>query len=298
MPKEPGFMVKAMYTIREKTPEDAVIWAWWDHGYALTYYARRATINDGSIHGGELTVLNAIPYTTNSFRLAANFMQFYVTRGMAGMHRIHRQFDNNPEQGMRFLQTVLKAGPESAREIIAEAKLKPDAESTTTDTWLQFFFPSRKRPVYLVCDNLLNRTAHWWYWFGTWDNSKKEGIHPYFIAYDRISVNTNTVLGSPKLSIDRTSGTSIQSNGRMPLSSIVQYTPNGARVLNNYRRPGLQFEFNSRFRNGAIMDADIAESVFRRLFIRVKPDITYFKPLINSPPYFQLWEVFGDSFDE
>jgi len=297
-PKEPGFMVKGMYGIREKTPEDAVIWAWWDHGYALTYYARRATINDGSIHGGELTVLNAIPYTTNNFRLAANFMQFYITRGMTGMHRINRQFENNPDQGMQFIQTVLKAGPEAAREIIDEAKLKPDDEHTTTDTWLRFFFPARKRPVYLVCDNLLNRTAHWWYWFGTWKSSKKDGIHPRFKAYSRVSsVKKNIIRGSSNLSIDRTSGMSIRSNGRTPLSRIVLYTPKGSRVLNNYRRPGLQFEFNSRFRNGAIMDADIAESVFSRLFIRVKPDITYFKPVINSPPYFQLWEVFGDSFD-
>jgi hypothetical protein len=43
------------------------------------------------------------------------------------------------------------------------------------------------------------------------------------------------------------------------------------------------------------MDADIGESVFSRLFIRLQPDTTYFKPVVNSPPFFQLWEVTGDS---
>ncbi len=295
-PKEPGFMVKAMYKIREKTPENAVIWAWWDHGYALTYYARRATINDGSIHAGELTVLNALPYTTDSFRLAANFMQFYVKRGMGGIHRINRQFDNNLEQGMQFIKDVLKAGPEAGRDIINEAGLKPDAQYISSDTWLRFFFPVSKRPVYLVCDNLLNRTAYWWYWFGTWDIDKKEGTHPKFKAYDRISVNKKTIKGSRNLAIERSSGALIQQNRKLNLDRIVLHSHKGSRILNNYWRPGLRFEFNSRFRNGAIMDKDIAESVFSRLFIRVQPDRTYFKPVINSPPYFQLWEIHGDSF--
>ena len=295
-PKEPGFMVQAMYRIRETTPEDAVIWAWWDHGYALTYYARRATINDGSIHAGELTVINAIPYTTDSFRLAANFMQFYVTQGMGGMHRINSQFNNNPEQGIQFIKSVLGAGPEMARDIIAEAKLKPIADCIATDDWLRFFFPVAKRPLYLVCDQLMNRTAHWWYWFGTWDINKKDGIHPKFKAYERVSFNKKTVKGDRNLIIDRSTGNSIQSNRKMPLSRIVQHANARTRTLNNYRRPGLQFEFNTKYRNGAIMDADVAESVFSRLFIRAQPDTTYFKPVINSPPYFQLWKVTGDSF--
>ena len=291
-------MVQAMYRIREKTPEDAVIWAWWDHGYALTYYARRATINDGSIHGGELTVLNAIPYTTNSFRLAANFMQFYVTHGMPGMHRINRQFNNKPEQGLQFIKTVLGAGPEAARDIIDKAGFKPEADCTSTDDWLRFFFPGKQRPIYLVCDQLLNRTAYWWYWFGTWDIIKKEGEHPQFKAYERISFNQKTIKGSGNLAIDRAAGTSIQNNRAIPLSGIELYSRSGSHTLNDYRRPGLRFEFNREHRNGAIMDEQIADSVFSRLFIRVQPDRTYFKPVINSPPYFQLWEVFGDSFDE
>ncbi len=295
-PKEPGFMVKAMYTIREKTPENAVIWAWWDHGYALTYYARRATINDGSIHAGELTVLNAIPYTTNSFRLAANFMQFYVTHGMTGIHRINPQFDNDPAKGLHFIKAVLEAGPEAARTIIDQAGLKPEGNCTSTDGWLKFFFPGPKRPVYLVCDNLLNRTAYWWYWFGTWDVATKEGTHPQFKAYQQISFNEKSIRGSENLAIDRAAGTFIQNNQAIPLSGIELYSRSGSRTLNDYRRPGLRFEFNREHNNGAIMDAQIADSVFSRLFIREQPDRKYFKPVINAPPFFQLWEVFGDSF--
>ena len=104
--------------------------------------------------------------------------------------------------------------------------------------------------------------------------------------------------GPDNLAIDRAAGTFIQDNRAIPLSGIALYSRSGSSILNDYKRPGLRFEFNREHRNGAIMDAEIADSVFSRLFIRVQPDSTYFKPVINSPPYFQLWEVFGDSFNE
>jgi len=294
LPKEHGFMVKAMHMIREKTPEDAVIWAWWDHGYALTYYSRRATINDGSIHGGELTVYNAIPYAATSCRLAANFMQFYVSRGMQGFYRINRQFGGKGGRGLQFIKDILAAGPESARAMIEQADLQPVRECATTDDWLEFFFPETTRPIYLVCDNLLSRTAHWWYWFGTWDTGAKKGTHPRFKACSRISFNKKTIRAAGNISIDRATGIAGQNTGRYPLSRIELHSRNGSRTLNNYGRAGLRFEFNRQYRNGAIMDADIAESVFSRLFIREQPDPAYFMPVINSPPYFQLWKVTGD----
>ncbi len=294
MPKEPGFMVQAMHRIREITPPDAVIWAWWDHGYALTYYARRATINDGAIHGGELTVFNAIPYTTENFRLAANFMRFYVGRGMPGMQRVYRQFGNDPARGIQFVKNVLQAGPEAARRLL-EAELKPEGNCTTTDDWLRFFFPGRARPLYLVCDHLLNRTAYWWYWFGSWDAASRSGTHPQFRPYEQISFDRATVRGAGNLAIDRASGTCLQDNRRIPLARIDMHTSGRTNTLNDYNRSGLIFEFNREHRNGALMDAGIADSVFSRLFIRMLPDTRYFRPVINTPPFFQLWEVLGDT---
>ncbi|MBM4309337.1 MAG: hypothetical protein FJ119_00090 [Deltaproteobacteria bacterium] len=294
MPKEPGFMVQAMYRIREVTPQDAVIWAWWDHGYALTYYARRATINDGSIHGGELTVFNAIPYAAGSFRLAANFMQFYVSRGIPGMRKVYKQFDDRHVCGLQFIQDVLRAGPEAARSIIEQAALTPDNDCKSTEDWLRFFFPGQKRPLYLVCDHLLNRTAYWWYWFGTWDTVARTGTHPRFRAHDQIHFDRETVKGAGGLVIDRATGTYLQNEQRVPLGRIDLHARGRTRTLNDYSRSGLHFEFNRDHRHGAIMDAGIADSVFSRLFIRTQPDTRYFKPVINSPPYFQLWKVSGD----
>jgi len=284
MPKEPGFMVEAMHRIREVTPQDAVIWAWWDHGYALTYYARRATINDGSIHGGELTVFNAIPYAADSFRLAANFMQFYISHGIPGMRRVYRQFEDSPVCGLQFIKDVLRAGPEAARSIITQAALTQDKECASTDDWLRFFFPGRKRPLYLVCDHLLNRTAHWWYWFGTWNTASRSGTHPQFRAHEQISFDRSSIRGAGNLAIDRASGTYLLDNRRIPLARIDLHAGGRTRTLNDYNRDGLRFEFNREHRHGAVMDTDIAESVFSRLFIRTQTDTRYFKPVAALRP--------------
>ena len=54
-PKERPITVSGLDLAGRKTPGDAVIWAWWDHGYTIPYYARRASVNDGSAHWGERT---------------------------------------------------------------------------------------------------------------------------------------------------------------------------------------------------------------------------------------------------
>ena len=180
LPKLTSATVAGMDAALHKTPKDAVIWAWWDNGYALTYFARRATINDGSIHSGERTYFNALPLAFTDFRLAANFMQFYVARGMHGINEFHKASGKDKNTAMELIKKILAAGPADAWAIIDELKLKKSPLLATTDDWLTFFFPPEQRPVYLFLDMLLPRIAYWWYWFGTWDFDKKEGVHPYY----------------------------------------------------------------------------------------------------------------------
>jgi len=48
-------LVSGMRWVSDNLPPDAVVWAQWDFGYTLRYWGRRATVNDGSTHTGELT---------------------------------------------------------------------------------------------------------------------------------------------------------------------------------------------------------------------------------------------------
>ena len=56
------------------------------------------------------------------------------------------------------------------------------------------------------------------------------------------------------------------------------------------------FEYVESARYGAIMDANMSESVFNKLFVRHLFPEKYFKPLRIRGPYYQLWEVKGDTY--
>lgn len=52
------------------TPPDALLWIWWDWGYAAHYFARRSTIADGAEHGGPSLYLPAAVFASDSPRFA------------------------------------------------------------------------------------------------------------------------------------------------------------------------------------------------------------------------------------
>ena len=54
---------EAYFWIRENTPEDARVMAWWDYGYQLTAIANRTTIADGNTWNHEHIALLAKIFT-------------------------------------------------------------------------------------------------------------------------------------------------------------------------------------------------------------------------------------------
>ncbi len=295
-PKENGFAVEGMHKIRSATPENAVVWAWWDHGYALTYYARRATINDGSIHSGRRTVYTAIPFTTDSFRLAANFMHFYVIHGMSGISKFSRACGSGQAHAHAVLKKILAAGPDRAAALIRSLNLKPISGMSTEDEWLGFFFPSGQRPVYLFVDNLLTKIAYWWYWFGTWDIEKKDGVHPVYKLFYNIRLNKTSITGSDGLSVDTTAGKATSRGSVFPLAALGLKTDDGFREKNYYRSSRFRFEAVPQKQYGALLDTGIAESVFNKLFIRHVFNDRFFRPVAIRSPHYQIWEVVGETY--
>ncbi|MCX8043061.1 MAG: dolichyl-diphosphooligosaccharide--protein glycosyltransferase subunit STT3 [Desulfobacterota bacterium] len=293
-PKEPASIVAGMNAAKQQTPPDAVIWAWWDHGYALTYFARRATVNDGSLHGGERTVYTAIPLATDNARYAANFMHFYVKRGIPGIQRLCTAAGGR-RAGMELMYAVLSAGPEEGLKILQKTHLTPSGAEKTPADWLSFFFPRERRPVYLFLDSLLPKIAYWWYWFGTWDCERRDGIHPLFSWFSPITVTGNTIAGPEGLELNLNTGELQLAGRRFPLSTVVIRDPQNLREKNYSHNSQYRFELFEQGKFGALMEHAVAESVFNRLYIRHTFDQRYFKPVALAAPAYQLWEVIGDA---
>lgn len=296
-PKEHGRVASGMVLASEITPPDSVIWAWWDHGYAITYLARRATINDGSIHSGERTLYNALPMQVDNQRMSANFMHFYVNSGMQGIRLVKEAMDWDRGEAMALLEKILAAGPEEARQLIAAAELKDMDGFEDVDDWLRFFFPGVTRPVYFFLDNLLTRTAYWWYWFATWDFDSQTGTHPLYRVYYGVSRNDTIITGQDGLVVDMENGVLHTDGRQIMLSEIVIRTRTGTLSKSFETESPVRFDLYEPAGMGVLLDNDIARSVFHRLFVLHLPEEDYFKPVELRLPFYQLWEVKADMFD-
>jgi hypothetical protein len=252
----------------------------------MRYWSRRATISDGSLHSGRLTVCNAIPLAAQSQKLAANFINFYCTRGLQGLQKL---FDavGSPDSGMQLLEKILQAGPKKAGPLLAESGLIPD------DQWRNFFFPPQQRGLYLYLDLRLARTTYWWYWFGTWNVGLQDGRHAQFKLL-RDSREEGGQVKGPDMKADLSKGHLNYGRKTYPLSR--SYVLEGAhRTQTSYgATDGLVFAFQKQTQVSAFMDQAFANSVFNQLYILEDADPTYFSLTAQDYPYYQIWKVTPD----
>ena len=295
-PKEPPHLVEGMDFAGKATPENAVIWAWWDHGYPMQYWARRGVISDGTFHDEERSVYNGFPYVAHSYRLAANFINFYVARGKPGFRTFYKAVGNDPAKGLKRIKEILAAGPEKGRTILENIKPEPVREYKTTEDWLRFFFPGETRPAYIFLDWRLLGTSYWWYWLGSWDIEKREGIHPFFKPLFGVIVKGTTATDGGRFNADLVKGIAQFGGVKFPIKKA--YVHDGRRIRSNdfpYKE-GLNFELFVPGGFAALEDQNISESVFNKLFMRHMAPSIYFQPVALKAPSFQLWKVKGDTF--
>lgn len=291
-PSEPSFMVEGMEIIREKTPQDSIIWNWWDHGHAMMYWSRRPTISDGASHGGELSLINAFPLATYDFRQAANWMHFYVSRGRAGFRTIYNRV-GNVGKGLDLIKEIMAAGPLESLEIIAENQFVP------ANKWLLFFFPpvSERKDIYLFLDSKLTTTAYWWYWLGSWRPDQKKGVHPVYHVFTDVADKGDIISGHPAFYLEKNTGIFTFEGDNIPISQYIFDEKDGWDAI-PYNNKGLVFQFNSDFKGGVLCSGNIFQSIFNRLFFFRMTDPIYFRAVHLNQPSFQVWKVNGDIVSE
>ncbi|MFO7762053.1 MAG: STT3 domain-containing protein, partial [Desulfobia sp.] len=298
-PKEQPALIHGMVTAKKKTPENSVIWAWWDHGYPMIYWSRRATINDGSVHNAERSVYNGLPLATRDFQLSANFIQFYVNQGKSGIREFYKAVGDNPREGYKLIKSILGKGPEEARKILTDLKPQPVEDKESVEDWLRFFYPPEPSPAYLFLDWRLIRTAYWWYWLGSWDMNKQDGYHPQLQYYKGLKNDKKNIYG-PNLKIEADTGVMQFNRGKLNLNTLAVHFPRKKSQVKQYdngkqeKGTSLYFDYYPGTRMGILHEYTLANSVFGKLFIRqIKPK-KYFKPVSMGFPAFQIWEVKAD----
>lgn len=251
----------ALRAVRSATPPDAMIWLWWDWGYAAHHFSRRDTIADGAEHGGPSLFLPAAVFTTDDPYYARQIIKYTAAHG---------NVPGDIFQGM--------TGPE-AQELVRRLK---NPATPPIDA------PGKQ---YVVVSFDMFDLGFWISTFGNWDFVEREGrgyaisIVPQALAYrlDRGEVvmkGTNVMV--PAASID------IFADGRLEHRDYVtppQFLPDN-KAINAWkkdveRRRNVHFLFNKVTGEKLVVDDRMYDSLMVQLLIG-KPNAPRFAP------YFQL----------
>lgn len=288
-------LVQSVPGIREKTPEDAVIWTSWTSGYPLMYFTGRRMITDGQFMNGERRVYSNLPLASPDPNLARNFIRFYVARGITGLNRIYSLI-GSPGAGLRWVKQGLGGHPEQAARALLELSLAAadDAVCTSIETCREFLFPARVGSVYVLLNHEILRSS--WFRYGTWDVEDGKGEAAAIVPLFDIRRKDDTIVLNESIAFDVNSGKKLKlaTGGHtfeQSVRQLVTYT--GSRLeIKDYGYPeGFHVEWMPHNGFGAIMTQNAAESLFNQLFIRHTSNPEYFRHAAIRSPVFSLWEV-------
>jgi len=277
----------ALIQIKEQTPDDAVIWSTWGKGYRINYWARRATISDGANHSGKLSHYLYWPLAQENMRFSANFIKFFSMRGQRGIAEFRRRTGLNEEDALKLIHEILSENPAKAQSLCNNLSgySYKNKEQNVFD-YFSFFFPVSSRPVYLFLHQRMLFSS-WWYWYGTWDITKQEGVQASYAFYSDFMSGANDILYSVfgfrlELQSGDFCGTQLAEvydfkDGLLSKRSF----SDGERIMYVKRA----------FHAAVLMDEELWDSVFNRLFIRYDPDSKYFAPFYTDAFNVQVWKV-------
>lgn len=287
-------IVAGMEDVAAITPAGSIVWAYWDAGYPIAYWSRRATITDGGLAPRGLAVYNAIPFAAESRREAANFMRFFAARGVPGVDRLIEAAGGNEGSALSILHRVHAAGPHAAREILEAERPRLDGDRSVDD-WLAFLFPADGPPLYLLLDARLLETHYWLIRFGTWDPGAGGGHETFFRTFWSLREQPGRI-SSDKIAIDPRTGEFLRENAPRPgrLATLHIHDEARSRTVTYEGDSDFVFDYHPRFGFGVLQDVRASRSLFTALFLRSEADSTYFRPVRSDFPMLQLWEVRGD----
>jgi dolichyl-diphosphooligosaccharide--protein glycosyltransferase len=299
MPRRHPVLLEAMADLRSHTPENAVIWASWGHGHPLVFYSERAAIADGVFHPAEVVYALNLPLAAREDRFAANWIHFFATHGVHGMHRANSLFGTGEDDwasGIKALRQLLGAGPEGARIIVG---LDYHFTEEKVDETLSFLFPPNPRPLYLFVDYLQVR-QNIFYW-GLWDPATKSAPQQsylgqfYNLRQTAPGVFTALYRGRPT-TIDLTHGTLTTNNETIPIRGATIRTTSNSETVSLHPDASMLVTLFPQSRSGIIGPEYLMDTVYTRLFFEQRYDGRYFQPVDVRPERgYGVWRVTADS---
>jgi len=284
LPKMVAPVVAGLDYIDKNTPQNALVWCWWDLGWNAEYWANRAVFMRGGFQAPRRTFFTALPLATSNWYLSANMIKFFGYHDISGFNRLAKEFGQ--ERAIKILKAVLSAPPDKQKKILKKMNLDPDK-------WETFFFPKKTRKIYLVLDKTLPEKAYWWYYFGSWDMRKKEGTHPTVLSIKDCEIDNYKNISPDGLRIKIKTGPPGYRGKSFFVKELVTYNSKTDQMYKKhlFRENGLVFEIILPSKMGFLVSEDFYKSIFNKLFILNSYHKELFKPVFIKHMFIQVWEV-------
>ena len=276
-------LAQTFIDLKKVTPDNAWIWTWWDYGYAIQYYARRATFHDGGSQLTPKTYFVALSFATPSEKIGYN-----VSKSIAIC-------------GTKCIENLLKEG-KTAKEItqlFISGKLLKAKNTSHPIYWL------------FTYDEIGGKFA-WISYFGTWNFDLKRGqfhtvegaLCKRYPKYENIYLCKAPRIGNFLLNISNSTSMSIllANNKFIPVKFFALRTPEKLIVRENkFANGGIAVEKvytafkreNKRIYNWYLSDLVAFNSNFNKMFILRYWNNKYFTKVYEFFPVGVVYKLKG-----
>lgn len=306
-PIYPAYLAKGLLEVEAVTEEDAVIWSWWDVGYPIQFFTDRATVGDGSLHGGMVNVALSVPSTVESQRAAANFIRFYVNFGESGVRDFAASIGLNDTQlALAELIHLFSIGPEASLDYL-ELNPKMDALTRAPAQIVEKIYSPSGRAIYWYLDERSATQMPLYLDFSNWYSGKEKEARLYWPLLNVGNLDDQKQQRNPEIVIDMENATI-----RFPSETISRdkYGINkmntgtgfanfselqmrlGGKLFSNSNGIAVDTTLSWNIDTGkaVLSDRSSSRSVLNSLYVLHRAE-KYFQPVLNNNADFQLWKV-------
>ena len=263
-------VAKAFIELGKQTPPNAWIYTWWDYGYAIQYYSRRATFHDGGSQHSPKTYFIALGFTTPSQEKAFN-----ITKTLTVC-------------GAKCIDKLLKEGksPQEIKRLFESGALIQNKTSN--------------HPVYWAFTKDLLGKFYWISYFGSWNFATLKGEHSFISPTYCVLKEKDLYLckSGPFLGLldIRKFVLKLSPNRILPVKYFAVRTPDQLKVFENKYSPyGLAFErvytYKRDFYAWYFTNTKGFKSNFNKMFPLRVWDKKYFKKIKEKFPDYTFYLV-------
>jgi dolichyl-diphosphooligosaccharide--protein glycosyltransferase len=266
VPVLPKIYAETFLELRDKTEPEALLWQWWDYGYAGQYYAERATFGDGGRQSGQWLYPLAQVHSATSPRQASQLIRYFgqamLEDGLARTTDVRTAlFSGNP------VSDIQKKDVADAREFLSDLVL----DDTNWPTSLSNYF-------IVSWENL--RLASWISYYGNWDIASGTSA-PGKIQQVRGEVR-----------MDSAAGTLVVGGKSTLLDSMDVVDESGTRHFEWSNGTGMHVVVNQMSRQVFLMDAKMYRSMMVQMLLRPALDFAEeFTLVVDNSPWARAYKV-------